>query len=79
MTGNTPTSITVVDLSPGSVIVNSQAVYSNTASSTSDLSSLVQSALRTAAVASSSGSTFPVDSSSITVKTNGLFVFIFKL
>ena len=75
---NTPTYITVVGLSSGSVIVNSQAVYSNTASSTSDLSSSVQLALRTAAA--SSGSTFPVDSSSITVKTNGLFiVFIFKL
>lgn len=69
MAGNKPTSISVISLKSGSVIVNSQAVYSNTASSATDLSSTVQSALRTAAV--SSGSSFPVDSSSITVYTNG--------
>ena len=71
LTGNTPSSITVISLTPGSVVVNTAVVYLNSASSSSSLTTSIQSSLK---VAAASSTTFPVNVDSIAV--SGQFVFI---
>lgn len=64
LTGNTPSSITVISLTPGSVVVNTAVVYLNSASSSSSLTTSIQSSLK---VAAASSTTFPVNADSIAV------------
>jgi len=68
---NKPSSIVVLSLSNGSVIVNSNLVYSSTTSSSTSLQSSALSSLTSAASASTSSS-FPVYSNYIVVTNNAM-------
>jgi hypothetical protein len=66
LSSNKPSSIEIISLTNGSVIVKSNLVYSSTTSSSSSLQSFALSSLTSAASASTSSS-FPVYSNSITI------------
>jgi hypothetical protein len=73
LSSNKPSSIEIISLTNGSVIVKSNLVYSSTTSSSS-LQSFALSSLTSAASASTSSS-FPVNSISITVTNCKLYYY----
>ena len=74
MSSNKPSSIEIISLTNGSVIVKSNLVYSSTTSSSSSLQSFALSSLTSAASASTSSS-FPVNSISITATNCKLYYY----